>query len=233
MPMPELDADQFMKRLKVLATAENLKKYEGFFPPDKRNGDVFIGVRMGDIFALAKEFKSLSLEEVEKLLESPIHEIRVGAVSIMDFKVRDSKASESLKKDVFDLYLRRHDRINYWDLVDRSAINVIGAYLQDKPRDILYKLAKSKDMWERRTAIVATIALGDSPDTFKIAELLMDEKEDLIQKATGWALRSAGGPRLVEFLDKNAARLPRVALRYAIEKFDKDTRTKYLKAKAG
>lgn len=231
--MPELDADQFMKRLKVLATAENLKKYEGFFPPDKRNGDVFIGVRMGDVFALAKEFKNLSLEEVEKLLESPIHEIRVGAVSIMDFKVRDSKASESLKKNVFDLYLRRHDRINYWDLVDRSAINVIGAHLRDKPRDVLYKLAKSKNMWERRTAIVATIALGDSPDTFKIAELLLDEKEDLIQKATGWALRSAGGPRLVEFLDENAARLPRVALRYAIEKFDKDTRTKYLKARAG
>lgn len=233
MPMPESAADQFTKRLEVLATAENLKKYEGFFPPDKRNGDVFIGVRMGDVFALAKEFKNMSLEEVEKLLESPIHEIRVGAVSIMDFKVRDSKASESLKKDVFDLYLRRHDRINYWDLVDRSAINVIGAYLQDKPRDVLYKLAKSKNMWERRTAIVATIALGASPDTFKIAELLMDEKEDLIQKATGWALRSAGGPRLVEFLDENAARLPRVALRYAIEKFDKDTRTKYLKAKAG
>ena len=193
---------------------------------------MFIGVRMGDTFALAKEFKGLSLAEVEKLLESPVHEHRVGAVSIMDFKVRDSKASESLKKDVFDLYLRRHDRINYWDLVDRAAINVIGAYLRDKPRDVLYELVKSKDMWERRTAVVATIALGDSADTFKIAELLIEEKEDLIRKATGWALRSAGGPRLVDFLDENAARLPRVTLRYAIEKFDKDTRAKYLKAKA-
>jgi 3-methyladenine DNA glycosylase AlkD len=229
---PALDADQFRKRMEVLATAENRRKYEGFFPPDKRRGDVFIGVRMGDTFALAKEFKGLSLAEVEKLLESPVHEVRVGAVSIMDFKVRDSKASESLKKDVFDLYLRRHDRINYWDLVDRAAINVIGAYLRDKPRDVLYALATSKDMWERRTAIVATIALGDSADTFKIAELLIEEKEDLVQKATGWALRSAGGPRLVDFLDENAARLPRVTLRYAIEKFDKDTRAKYLKAKA-
>ncbi len=233
MTKPELDADQFMEHLGALATAENVKKYERYFPPDKRNGDVFIGVRMGDTFALAKKFKDLPLREVEKLLESPVHEYRVGAVSIMDFKVRDRKASESLKREVFDLYLRRHDRINYWGLVDRAAINVIGAYLRDKPRDVLYELAKSSDMWERRTATVATIALGDSPDTFKIAELLIDEKEDLIQKAVGWALRSAGGPGLVEFLDKNAARLPRVTLRYAIEKFDKDTRTKYLKAKAG
>jgi len=230
--MEPLTAEEFSKRLEGQATAENRRKYEGFFPPDKRNGDVFIGVRMGDTFALAKKFKDLPLDEVEKLLESPVHEIRVGAVSIMDFKVRDSKAPESLKKDVYELYLRRHDRINYWDLVDRAAINVVGAYLRNKPRTILSELAKSSDMWERRTAIVATIALG-APDTFTIAELLIDDKEDLIHKATGWALRSAGGPELVAFLDKFATRLPRVALRYAIEKFDKDTRTKYLKAKAG
>jgi 3-methyladenine DNA glycosylase AlkD len=232
-PMEPLTAEEFSKRLQVHATAENRRKYEGFFPPDKRNGDVFIGVKMGDTFALAKKFKDLPLDEVEKLLESPVHEVRVGAVSIMDFKVRDSKATEALKKDVYELYLRRHDRINYWDLVDRAAINVVGAYLRDKPRTVLYELAKSKDIWERRTAIVATIALGDVPDTFRIAELLLDDQEDLIHKATGWALRSAGGPGLVAFLDEHAARMPRVALRYAIEKFDKDTRTKYLKAKAG
>ncbi|MEO6703067.1 MAG: DNA alkylation repair protein [Jatrophihabitantaceae bacterium] len=232
--MPALDADEFIKQLDVHKTAENVKKYEGFFPPERRNGDVFIGVRMRDTFALAKKFKDMPLDEIEKLLESPVHEHRVGAVSIMDFKARDNKTPESVKKDLFDLYLRRHDRINYWDLVDRSAINVVGAYLVDKPRAVLYKLAASKDMWQRRTAIVATIALaanGDPTDTFKIAKLLIDEKEDLIHKATGWALRSAGGQGLIDFLDENGPKLPRVTLRYAIEKFDKETRTKYLKAK--
>ena len=107
---------------------------------------------MGHVFELAKEFMEMPPAEIEKLLESPIHEARAGAVSVMDFQARSKKTSESRKKELFDLYIKRHDRINNWDLVDRSAIYVIGAYLFDKPRDILYKLARSKNIWERRTA---------------------------------------------------------------------------------
>jgi 3-methyladenine DNA glycosylase AlkD len=179
----------------------------------------------------------MPLDEVEKLLETPVHEVRVGAVSIMDFQARRRKTPESRRKELFDLYIRRHDRINSWDLVDRSAPYVIGSYLIDKPRDILYKLARSKDTWERRTAIVSTgyfIRQGDVADTFKIAEMLLEDREDLIHKAAGWMLREAGKhdrQELIRFLDKFAATMPRVTLRYAVEHFDKAERQHYLDKK--
>jgi 3-methyladenine DNA glycosylase AlkD len=194
---------------------------------------------MGQVFALAKEFIDLLPSEIEKLLESPIHEVRVGAVSIMDFQARDKKTSDERRKELFDLYIRRHDRINAWDLVDRSAINVIGNYLFDKSRKILYKLARSKDTWERRTAIVSTlyfIGKDDVSDAFKIAEILLKDDQDLIHKATGCALREGGKkdrPQLLSFLDKHAATMPRIALRYAIEHFDKKQRDHYLSMKKG
>ena len=158
--------------------------------------------------------------EIEKLLENPIHEVRVGAVSIMDWQARNKKTSESRRKELFDLYLRRHDRINNWDLVDRSAPYVVGGYLVNKPRDVLYKLARSKNMWERHTAIVSTyyfVRQGDVADTFKIAELLLKDDQDLIHKATGGWLREAGKKdpkKLAAFLDKHGATVPRTALRY-------------------
>lgn len=199
--------------------------------------DIILGVRMGQVFALAKEFMDMPLDEVETMLESPIHEMRVGAVSIMDFQARSKKTTESRRKELFNLYIRRHDRINTWDLVDRSAPWVIGGYLFDKPRKALYKLARSKKMPERRTAIVSTlyfIGRGDVDDAFKLAEILLFDKEDLIHKANGWALRFAGDKdrkQLLKFLDKHAADMPRATLRYATEKFDKKQREHYLKLK--
>ena len=199
--------------------------------------DAILGVRMGQVFALAKEFMNIELDEVEAMLESPFHEMRVGAVSIMDFQARSKKTTEARRKELFNLYIRRHDRINTWDLVDRSAIWVIGSYLFDKPRKVLYKLAKSKKMPERRTAIVSTlyfIGKGDVEDAFKLAEIMLHDKEDLVHKANGWALRFAGDKdrkQLLKFLDKHAADMPRVTLRYAIEKFDKKQREHYLKLK--
>jgi 3-methyladenine DNA glycosylase AlkD len=154
-----------------------------------------MGVRMGEIFALAKEFIDMPLKEIEKLLESPVHEARVGAVSIMDWQARNKKTPESRRKELYNLYIRRHDRINSWDLVDRSAPYVVGGYLADKPRDILYKLARSKETWKRRTAIVSTyyfIRQGDVDDTFAIAEILVDDEHDLINKAVGGWIREAG-----------------------------------------
>ena len=176
----------------------------------------------------------MPLEEVEKLLESAIHEARVGAVSIMDYQARSKKTSEKRRKELFDLYIRRHDRINTWDLVDRSAIHVVGGYLMDKPRRILYKLARSNAMAERRTAMVSTlyfIGKGDVDDSLQIAELLLNDKEDLIHKAVGWALRYAGDQdraKLLAFLDKHAVSMPRVALRYATEHFEGEQRDRYV-----
>jgi 3-methyladenine DNA glycosylase AlkD len=155
----------------------------------------------------------------------------------MDFQARHKKTSEERRKELFDLYIRRHDRINSWDLVDRSAPYVVGGYLFDKPREILYKLARSKTMPERRTAIVSTgyfIRQGEVEDTFKIAEMLLGDDQDLIQKAAGWMLRAAGDvdrQRLLRFLDRHAATMPRTMLRYATDHLDKEQRDHYLAMK--
>jgi 3-methyladenine DNA glycosylase AlkD len=228
-----MTAQTFLKRLKALHSTAVAKSHSHLASED----GAILGVRMGQVFALAKEFMDMELDEVEAMLESPIHEMRVGAVSIMDFQARSKKTTEKRRKELFDLYIRRHDRINTWDLVDRSAPWVVGSYLIDKPRKILYKLAKSKMMAERRTAIVSTlyfIGKGDVDDAFKLAEIMLHDKEDLIHKANGWALRFAGDKdrkRLLNFLDKYAADMPRVTLRYATEKFDKKQREHYLKLK--
>lgn len=232
-----LTAMEFLKRLKTHRSPEELKKIQRYFKSGEgeySEGDKFIGVRMGQVFALAKEFIEMPLDEIEKLLESPIHEARAGALSIMGKQARSKKTPAERRKELFDLYLRRHDRVNNWDLVDLGALYVVGIYLVDKPRDILYKLARSKSIWERRTAIVGTgqlIRQGDVDDTFEIAELLLKDDQDLIHKATGWMLRAAGGSdpkKLLAFLDKHAAAMPRTALRYAIEKLNKKQRTHYL-----
>jgi 3-methyladenine DNA glycosylase AlkD len=235
-----VSAEQFVERLKTYQSPEELEKIQRYFKSGEGEygeGDVFMGVRMGQVFELAKEFIAMPIDELEKLLESPIHEIRVGALSIMDKAARSKKTPESRRKEIFDLYMRRHDRINNWDLVDLGALYAVGSYLFDKPRDILYQLARSENMWERRTAIVGTAYLirqGDVDDTFKIAEILVNDKEDLVHKGTGWMLRAAGEvdrQKLLKFLDQYAATMPRTLLRYAIEKLDKEQRTHYMNMK--
>jgi hypothetical protein len=229
---PDLSAARFVEQLESYRSPDQLKKYQRAFKQSA--DDPFMGVRMGEVFALAKEFIDMPPAEIEKLLENPIHEVRVGGLSIMDKQARRKKTSESRRKELYGLYIGHHDRINNWDLVDVCAPYVVGGYLFDKPRDILYKLAHSKDTWERRTAIVSTgyfIRQGDVDDTFKIAEILVNDAQDLIHKATGWMLRAAGDtdrPRLLSFLDKYAATMPRTLLRYAIEHLDKEQRTHYL-----
>src|SRR5688572_24997626 len=231
-----MSADEFLKRLKVLRSTEVAESH-GNLAADEE--DEILGVRMGQVFALAKEFIDMPLHEVETMLDSPIHEMRVGAVSIMDFQARSKKTTKERKKELFDLYIRRHDRINTWDLVDRSAPYVVGGYLFDKKRDALYKLARSKTMPERRTAIVSTgyfIRQGEVEETFKIAEILLQDTEDLIHKAVGWMLRAAGDvdrKKLLTFLDKHAATMPRPLLRYSTEKLDKKQREHYLNMQKG
>ena len=155
----------------------------------------------------------------------------------MDKASRNKKITESRLKEFYELYMRRHDRINNWDLVDLGCLHMTGSYLFYKPRDVLYKLARSKNIWERRTAILSTcyfIRKGEVDDTFKIAELLVKDKEDLIHKATGWMLRFAGDKdhkRLLLFLDKHSAIMPRTLLRYSIEKLDKKLKQYYMDMK--
>ncbi len=238
---PKLTSTDFTKRLKALQSDDELRKIQRYFKPDanvQSKEDYFIGVRMGSVFGLAKEYVDMPVAEIEKLMESPIHEVRAGAMSIMGQCAKGKKCSDERLKELFDLYLRRHDRINNWDLVDLAAYYVVGKYLADKPRKVLYKLARSKDMWERRTAILATahfiLKMKQVDDTFAIAEMLLADDEDLVHKATGWMLGAAGDKdkkRLLEFLDKHAATMPRVLLRYSTEKLDKDQRGHYLQMK--
>ncbi len=233
---PPITAKRFIEVLKAHSSPEEREKTLRYFK--NTDGDQFIGVRMGQVFANAKEFIDMTPAEIEKLLDSKIHEVRAGGCSIMDKQARRKKTTPERRKELYDLYLRRHDRINNWDLVDVCAIHVIGGYLADKPRAVLYKLAKSKNMWERRTAIVSTayfIRQRDLDDTFKISEMLLNDQEDLVHKATGWMLRFAGDKdpaRLLGFLDKHAPTMPRVMLRNAIEKFDKKQREHYLSLKS-
>jgi hypothetical protein len=207
--------------------------------PSGAGPDDYGGVRMGQIFALARECMDMSPVEIERLLESPVHAVRVGAVSIMDWQARSRKTPPSRRQELLDLYLRRHDRIDTWDLVDRSAIYVVGDHLADKPHDVLYTLARSSHPMERRTAILSTYAFmrrGEVDDTYGIAELLLGDTEDTVHKAVGWMLREAGKrdpDRLIAFLEPRAATMPRVMLRYAIEKLDKPQRERLLAAKPG
>jgi hypothetical protein len=239
--MPEsVNATKFEATLVTFRSDEEREKYRRYFKMGEGQygeGDEFIGVRMGKVFELAKVFIEMPPVELEKLLESPIHEARAGAMSIMDKQARRKKTPETRRKELCDLYLRRHDRINNWDLVDLGAPFVVGGYLFDKPRDVLYTLARSEDLWERRSAVVATsyfIRQGDTTDTFAIAELLLNDDEDLIHKATGGWLRFAGDQdpqRLFAFLDQHASTMPRTMLRYALEHLSPDERKHYMALK--
>ena len=228
---------QFLLALKEIADPARVHEVTRYFHPDPNAGssnNKILGVSIGKIFPIAKKFADMPLTDVEKLLDSPYYEVRLGAVSIMDFQARAKRITPEQRKALFDLYIRRHDRINNWDLVDRAAPHVVGGYLADKPRAVLYKLARSRNPWERRTAIVSTwyfIRANDVDDTFAIAEILVKDKHELVQKGVGSWLREAGKrdqKQLVRFLDKHAGSMPRTMLRYAVEKLPTAQRAKFL-----
>ena len=226
-----------------ISAARFVQLLESYRSPDEPNktdeggsveDDASMGVRMGDIFGLAKEFIDRPPEEIEKLLESPIYEVRAGGLSIMGKQAERKKTPESRKKELYDLYMSHMDNIDSWQLVDISCHKVIGGYLLDKPRDILYKLAHSGNWCERRTAVYTTLLFmrtGDVDDAFKISEILLNDDHHFIHTAVGGVLREAGKkdrPRLLNILDRYAATMPRVTLRYAIEHLDKEQREHYL-----
>ena len=229
----DLTAEAILARLQDMRSDEERRKYHRYFDFEDDAADTFIGVRMGHVFALAKQCLLTPPSEIERLMESDIHEARAAAMSIMAKQYQAKKTTPERKEELFELYLRRHDRINNWDLVDLAAYYVIGPHLVDRPRDVLHRLAKSASPWERRTATLATFSFirrGQLDDAFAIAELLLDDPEELVQKAVGWMLRTADGnrPALDAFLDRHAAKMPRIMLRNALEHYAPDERARYL-----
>ena len=198
-------------------------------------GDIFYGIKVPEQRMIAKQFKDLTLDDLKNLILSKVHEERLIAAFILvdQFKSGDEKK----KKIIFDFYLKNRKGINNWDLVDLSAPKIIGAYLIDKEKDLLYKFAHSKDLWEKRISIISTQAFIREhffEDTLNISKILLHDKHDLIHKAVGWMLREIGNRDLEteeEFLKKHYKTMPRTMLRYAIEKFPEEKRKSCLEGK--
>ncbi len=222
--------------LVTLSNPAQAKIYQRFFKTGKGEygeGDVFRGIRVPELRSMAKQFKDIPVEEAVELLHSDYHEDRMLALFILIISYR--KGDEERKEQIYQIYLSNTARINNWDLVDCSAEHIVGEHLWERDRSILEKLAKSEDLWERRIAVIATfnfIKKNDYDDTLKLAELLLNDKHDLIHKAVGWMLREIGNRDLATeeiFLRKHYRQMPRTMLRYAIEKFEEEKRQKYLK----
>ncbi len=224
---PELkDLEQALAKY---ASSEKAAFFPRFFKTGKGQygeGDVFIGVTVPNQRLVAKKFKSLSWEDIESLLNSTIHEHRLTALLILVSQYETG--SLSIKKWCVEFYLNHLDRVNNWDLVDCSAHKILGDFLVDKDRAILYELARSGDLWRQRVAIVATWAFirkKQFQETMEIAQIFLTHKHDLIHKAAGWMLREVGKQDekvLINFLIRFGSRMPRTMWRYAIEKLDKD-----------
>ena len=233
-----MTAKEAKQILKTLATPEVAQSSRRFFktgPGQYGEGDIFIGIKVPSLRAVSREFRSLPLEEIRLLLNSPVHEERHLALMILVLQV--AKCKDPQRRVFFDFYLDNTAFINNWDLVDCSAPQVVGACLLDKSREPLFQLAQSKSLWERRIAIVSTqhfIRHDQFADTLALCQKLLNDPEDLIQKACGWMLREVGAKArhlLEAFLDQHAREMPRTMLRYAIEHFSPDKRRAYLKKK--
>ncbi|GAB3661837.1 DNA alkylation repair protein [Glycomyces tarimensis] len=216
----DLTARSFLTTLRPFQSDDERAKISRHY----RGGADVIGVRMKHTFDTAKRFTDMPLDEVAKLFDEPYYEARMGAVSILDFKARGKRVTDEERRGLYELYMSRHGRIDSWDFVDRAAPRVVGWYLLDKPRDPLYELARSSDVWKRRTAITAAfwfIRHSDLDDALRLAEILLDDPDKMIHTSVGTALREIGRVdrgRLVAFLREHAETVPAVTLRYATER---------------
>ena len=229
-------ANDVKKDLRSLADFEKANILQRFFKTQKGEygeGDIFLGIIVPNTRKVAKNYKDLKLSEVKKLLYSKIHEERLCALLILVDKFEKGEIEE--KEKVFTFYIKNAKQVNNWDLVDISASRIVGRFLIDKPKGLLYKFAMSENLWKKRISIISTytfIKEGKYEDTFKIAEILMNDKHDLIHKAVGWMLREVGKKSLKDeekFLKKYYKIMPRTMLRYAIERFPEEKRINYLK----
>jgi len=219
------------------ASAEKAQHHFRFFktgPGEYGEGDKFIGVNVPFQRKIAKKyFRDINLSELEQFLRNEIHEYRSIALFMLCYKFE--KANEPGRSLIADFYLNNISFVNNWDLVDASAPNILGCYLFDKNRDLLYEFVHTNDLWKQRIAIISTfyfIRCGQFDDTFKISEILLHHPHDLIHKAVGWMLREVGNRNKdaeMAFLLKHYRQMPRTMLRYAIEKFDEDLRQQFLK----
>ena len=222
--------------LRICSNKQQAKILQRFFktaPVEYAQGDIFLGVKVPILRSLAKQYQDLEFNETLQLLKSPIHEERL--LSLLIFILKYRKAGSLEKEKIYKTYLKYSRYINNWDLVDVTAKHIVGAFLTDKDKGILYKLANSDSLWERRIAILSTfhfIENNDFGDTLKIAKILIADPIDLIHKAVGWMLREVGKrDRICEerFLKKYCQVMPRTMLRYAIERFPQSKRQAYLR----
>ncbi len=234
-------ASQIFEQLKLVSSPEKAKASVWFFktgPGDYGEGDKFIGVNVPQQRKVAKDlFRDLSIEEVLKCLRSPWHEERLTALFVLVLKYQKSKDAD--KRLIVGKYLENAKYVNNWDLVDSSAPYILGDWLVKRDKNVLYELADSDNLWERRISIISTlffIRQGKYEDTLKLAEQLLIDKHDLIHKAVGWCLREVGkkdNELLLSFLDKHVLKMPRTTLRYAIERLPEEQRKYYLTLRSG
>lgn len=228
--LPQLKKD--LQRFASPAKANILARYFKTSKGEYGEGDVFLGVNVPEVRSVVKKYMHLSLDDIKLLLQSKIHEHR--ATGLMILVEQFKKASEAGKEKLIDFYLKSMKYVNNWDLVDSSAHQLLGEWLHNKPKALLHRLAKSKNLWERRISIIATYAFikrRQFAHTLQIAESLMHDSHDLLHKAVGWMLREVGKREqhvLERFLTKHAHHMPRTMLRYAIERFPEKRRKHYL-----
>lgn len=228
-------AQEIEKALRAAANPEKIKTLSGFFKTGKGEygeNDIFIGLPVPSIRAIVKQYRDTPLTELSTLLQSPVHELRMAALLCMVEQFKS--ADDTHRTAIYNTYLAHTTYINNWDLVDLSAAQIVGGYLEHRDHAPLYQLAQSSLLWEQRIAIVATwqwIRRGQLDDTLAIADLLLHHEHDLIRKATGWMLREVGKKdkaRLCRFLDSRYRQMPRTMLRYAIERFSPEERKHYM-----
>lgn len=228
---------KILEELKGVSKKEKEEIFQRFFKTGKGEygeGDTFAGITVPDIRNISKRYyKEMTLEEVEYFVQHKIHEYRLFGLLTLTYMWK--KADETERKNIFDLYVKNLKYVNNWDLVDLSAPNIVGEYLKEKNRAILYELARSNNLWEQRVAIISTFSFireKDFVDMLNISEILLHHKHDLIHKAVGWMLREVGKRDQdveEEFLKKYYKEMPRTMLRYAIERFEEEKRQRYLK----
>lgn len=231
-----MTAQAILAEMQTLASKDKAAHLLRFFKTGKgeyAEGDLFLGIVVPETRRIAKKYKQTPLSELSKALTSPYHEIRLCALLILVEQYR--KGSDAVKEQIIPFYLKHTKSINNWDLVDLSAPYIIGEYLLDKDRDLLFELAKSEHLWERRIAIISMLTMvrnNDFTDAIALIEILKHDSHDLIHKAMGWVLREMGKKDrsvLVHFLDTHAETLPRTTLRYSIEHFPEEQRLYYLR----
>ena len=227
---------KIIKEMQQLANKDQAMILQRFFKTGKGQygeGDIFLGIKVPIQRQIAKKYRDLKLKDISFLLKSKIHEHRLTALFILIFQFE--KASNDDKEKIVDFYLKHKNYVNNWDLVDLSAPKILGIYLLNNDRKILYVLAKSNSLWDKRISILSTYSFiknNDFKDTLKLSELFLKEKHDLMHKAVGWMLREIGKKNvnvLYSFLDKYYKKMPRTMLRYAIEKLNENKRKHYMK----